>query len=85
PETSSQFFHEREESSSSLTSSENITDSTILNEINSGGRNLSPVWKYFCREKTNSYGHFSAKCDFCAAKWARGEPAKLEAHLALEC
>ncbi|CAG8645670.1 23444_t:CDS:2 [Cetraspora pellucida] len=83
PETS-QFFHEREELSSSLTS-ENITDSTVSNETNSGGRNLSPVWKYFSREKTNSYGHFSAKCDLCPAKWARGEPAKLEAHLALEC
>ncbi|CAG8457809.1 42767_t:CDS:2 [Gigaspora margarita] len=66
-------------------SSEYISDSTVLNETNSGGRNLSPVWKFFHREKTNLYGHFSAKCDFFSAKWARGKPAKLEAHLALEC
>ncbi|CAG8808079.1 4486_t:CDS:2, partial [Gigaspora rosea] len=48
-------------------------------------RYLSPVWVFFQREKTSSSGHFSAKCSYCTAKWSRGEPQKLEAHLALEC
>jgi hypothetical protein len=43
------------------------------------------VWKFFHREKTKSYGHYSAKCFYCAAKWSRDEPVKLEAHLALQC
>ncbi|CAG8529499.1 22475_t:CDS:2, partial [Racocetra persica] len=36
-------------------------------------------------EKSSSAGHYSAKCLYCASKWARSEPQKLEAHLALEC
>ncbi|CAG8835178.1 28752_t:CDS:2, partial [Racocetra persica] len=51
----------------------------------SRGRALTAVWDFFERENTNSRGHFSAKCTYCSAKWARGEPSKLEAHLALEC
>ncbi|CAG8720506.1 19857_t:CDS:2, partial [Dentiscutata erythropus] len=35
--------------------------------------------------RISSPGHFSAKCSYCPAKWSRGEPQKLEAHLALEC
>jgi len=40
---------------------------------------------FFERGKSSSAGHYSAKCSYCASKWARGEPQKLEAHLALEC
>ncbi|CAG8834264.1 24228_t:CDS:2, partial [Racocetra persica] len=48
-------------------------------------RVLAPVWEYFHCEKTNSHGHYSAKCSFCSTKWARGERLKLEAYLALQC
>ncbi|CAG8717894.1 9647_t:CDS:2, partial [Cetraspora pellucida] len=48
-------------------------------------RVLAPVWEYFHCEKTNSYGHYLAKCSFCSTKWARGEWLKLEAYLALQC
>lgn len=84
PETS-QFTLEQEGSSSFSTSSEYFSDSNASNEANSGGRNLSPVWEFFHRERTSSHGHFSARCSYCLAKWSRGEPQKLEAHLALEC
>ncbi|CAG8821730.1 21141_t:CDS:1, partial [Racocetra persica] len=40
---------------------------------------------YFNHEKTKSPGHFSAKCVYCPAKWSRGKPLKLEAHLAYVC
>ena len=93
PEHSSYTF-EREESpdslasasastSTSISSSANTSESNTSNRINSGGRVLAPVWEYFHREKTNSHGHYSAKCSFCSTKWARGEQLKLEAHLAL--
>ncbi|CAG8850177.1 21623_t:CDS:1, partial [Racocetra persica] len=66
--------------------SQNSTESTTeTNPGGSRGRALSTVWEFFIREKTSSSGHFSAKCMYCPAKWARGEPSKLEAHLALEC
>ncbi|CAG8843990.1 28911_t:CDS:2, partial [Gigaspora margarita] len=34
-----------------------------------------------------SHGHYEATCYYCFSKkfWARGKPAKLEAHLANEC
>ncbi|CAG8797312.1 28468_t:CDS:1, partial [Racocetra persica] len=85
PEILQQFPIEREGSPSSLTLPEYISNSNLLNDTNSGGRTLSPVWKYFNRKKTQSPGHFSAECSYCPAKWSRGEPQKLEAHLALEC
>ncbi|CAG8820671.1 26948_t:CDS:1, partial [Gigaspora margarita] len=76
---------EREDSSSSLTSLEFISDTNTPNETNTSGQNLSPVWAFFQREKTLSSGHFLAKCSYCTAKWSRSEPQKLEAYLALEC
>ncbi|CAG8476722.1 29486_t:CDS:2 [Gigaspora margarita] len=82
PETS---LPERGETSSSSLSSEYTSNSNVSNETNSGGRILSPVWGFFRREKTTSKGHFSAKCDYCLAKWARGEPQRLEAHLVFDC
>ncbi|CAG8693042.1 12411_t:CDS:2 [Gigaspora margarita] len=76
--------------SNEIDTNPNISDEidpnhNISNEINSGGRNLHPVWQYFHQEKAKSREHFSAKCVYCIAKWARGEPVKLKAHLAFVC
>ncbi|CAG8622311.1 8625_t:CDS:1, partial [Scutellospora calospora] len=75
----------RQESSSSLASLASTSELNILNPTTSGGRQLSAVWEFFDRQKTKSSGHFSAKCKYCSAKWARGNPSRLEAHLALQC
>ncbi|CAG8788168.1 17244_t:CDS:2, partial [Cetraspora pellucida] len=80
-----QFPIEREGSPSSLTLPKYISNSNLLNATNSGEQTLSPVWKYFNQKKTQLPGHFLAECSYCPAKWSRGEPQKLEAHLALEC
>jgi hypothetical protein len=85
PEPSSLYTFEREESPSPSTSSSYISESNTPTETHARGRDLSSVWKFFHREKTKSYGHYLAKCLYCAAKWSRGEPVKLEAHLALQC
>ncbi|CAG8672732.1 6145_t:CDS:1, partial [Ambispora gerdemannii] len=74
----------RRESISSSTSSTYTFTSSLSNETISG-RQLSTVWEFFIRGSTKSPGHFFAICKFCQAKWARGEPLKLEAHLALNC
>jgi len=62
-----------------------ISELNTSNETSFGGRQPAPVWEFFYRKRTNSAGHFSAKCKFCLTEWGRGEPARLEAHLALEC
>ncbi|CAG8507596.1 25265_t:CDS:2 [Dentiscutata erythropus] len=36
-------------------------------------------------KKTISKEYFSAKCDYCLAKWARCELQRLEAYLAFNC
>ncbi|CAG8557112.1 35729_t:CDS:2, partial [Racocetra persica] len=84
PVPSSPYTSERQESPGS-SSSAYISDQNTPNETRVGGRGLSPVWKYFQRQKTKSNGYYSAKCDYCSTKWSRGEPVKLEAHLAFEC
>ncbi|CAG8619602.1 2025_t:CDS:1 [Ambispora leptoticha] len=74
----------RRGSISSSISSAYTFASSLSNETISGCQ-LSTVWEFFIRGRTKSPGHFSAICKFCQAKWTRGEPLKLEAHLALNC
>ncbi|CAG8708042.1 33742_t:CDS:2, partial [Gigaspora margarita] len=42
---------------------------------------------YFIKGAEKSHGYYEATCYYCLPKksWARGKPAKLEAHLANEC
>ncbi|CAG8663869.1 6402_t:CDS:2 [Dentiscutata erythropus] len=60
--------------SSSFTLPANISKSNMLNKTNS-------VSELITSNKTS----FGAKYKFCLTEWGRGEPARPEAHLALEC
>ncbi|RIB14037.1 hypothetical protein C2G38_2196283 [Gigaspora rosea] len=60
----------------------------MLNGRKSQKRSLDKIEEVkdsFIVEK--SHGHYEATCYYCLPKkfWARGKPAKLEAHLANEC
>jgi BED zinc finger len=90
----SSFFEEQEPvtslaststSTSTSISTSNCSISSELNILSLGGRKFADVWKYFIKHKTKSPGHYSAVCHYCQAKWSRGEPLKLESHLALKC
>ncbi|CAG8607477.1 5709_t:CDS:2 [Acaulospora morrowiae] len=51
-----------------------------------GGRPKDPVWEDFDIGISDSKGHYKANCKFCTkAKWQRGRPAIMMAHLALHC
>src|SRR5687767_6730465 len=59
------------------------SDVQIIREVRRG-RKESCVWDHFSKESLGS-GHYSAKCHYCAQKWARGRPEILKSHLALQC
>lgn len=48
-------------------------------------KQLKEVWENFTRGELKSRGHYEATCNWCKAKWNRGEPVKMEAHLASNC
>ena len=52
---------------------------------NLGGRPLGFIWLHFRRIPTTSPGKFQAECNYCSAKWSRGETPVLKAHLANHC
>ncbi|CAG8786753.1 16838_t:CDS:2, partial [Racocetra fulgida] len=50
-----------------------------------GGRPDNPVWGYFTKGARTGKGRYNAIYNFCAKFWNRGEPIKLESHLANHC
>ena len=50
-----------------------------------GGRPKNKVWEQFIASPKGSNGHFSATCKWCDSKWARGDRARMESHLANHC
>ncbi|CAG8739770.1 5539_t:CDS:2 [Gigaspora margarita] len=69
-------------------SEENISTSTSVIEKDKkhlGGRPGSLVWDYFTKGEKTGKGRYKATCDFCGTSWNRGEPIKLESHLANHC
>lgn len=59
-----------------------VSDSTIQEAKR--GPKPSHVWDHFIKDSLG-FGHYSAKCCFCAASWSRGRPDILKSHLALYC
>ncbi|CAG8574354.1 8188_t:CDS:2 [Dentiscutata erythropus] len=72
----SSLYHllQKKKLSSSFTLPANISKSNILNETNSVSELI-----------TSNETSFGAKYKFCLTEWGRDKPARLEAHLALEC
>jgi hypothetical protein len=69
-------------------SEENISTSTSIIEKdrkNLGGRSDSLVWNYFTKGEKTGKSRYKATCNFCGTSWNRGEPIKLESHLANHC
>ncbi|RIB01516.1 hypothetical protein C2G38_2295422 [Gigaspora rosea] len=50
-------------------------------------KQFAEICDYYLRGGEKSHRHYEATCYHCISKktWARGKPAKLEAHLANEC
>ncbi|CAB5372001.1 unnamed protein product [Rhizophagus irregularis] len=49
------------------------------------GRKRGPVWIHFNDIGTKKEGHISCKCMYCGWTQTQGEPAQMQAHLALSC
>ncbi|CAB4491363.1 unnamed protein product [Rhizophagus irregularis] len=49
------------------------------------GRKRGPVWIHFNDIGTKKEGHIGCKCMYCGWTQTRGEPAQMQAHLALSC
>ena len=49
------------------------------------GRKRGPVWIHFNDIGTKKEGHIGCKCIYCGWTQNRGEPAQMQAHLALSC
>ncbi|GBC16237.2 ribonuclease H-like domain-containing protein [Rhizophagus irregularis DAOM 181602=DAOM 197198] len=49
------------------------------------GRKRGPVWIHFNDISTKKEGHIGCKCMYCGWTQNRGEPAQMQAHLALSC
>ncbi|CAG8669671.1 3980_t:CDS:1, partial [Racocetra fulgida] len=87
---SSEAIEEIEDSSGSEEEEEIIaTNSSNTPSLtkNKRARQFSEIWDYFIKGTEKSHSHYEATCYYCIPKksWARGKPAKLEAHLANEC
>ncbi|CAG8453719.1 6330_t:CDS:2 [Cetraspora pellucida] len=80
---------EEEIEDSSESEEEYMTSSSNLESVtkNKKSRQFSEIWSYYIKGAEKSHGHYEATCYYCLPKkfWARGKPAKLEAHLANEC
>ncbi|CAG8730990.1 41908_t:CDS:1 [Gigaspora margarita] len=74
---------ELEEEENTATNSSNIPSLAKSKRV----RQFSEIWNYFIKGAEKSHGHYEATCYYCLPKksWARGKPAKLEAHLSNEC
>jgi len=55
----------------------------ILQKVSS--KQSKEVWENFTKGELKSRGHYKATCNWCHAKWNRGAPIKMEAHLASHC
>jgi BED zinc finger len=60
-----------------------ISDTPDIQEAKRG-QPESHIWDHFTKASIGS-GHYSAKCNYCAASWNRGRPEALKSHLALFC
>ena len=57
----------------------------IKSQKSKAGRKKGPVWNHFDEKGTKKEGHIGCKCKYCLWYQNRGEPAIMQAHLALNC